>query len=141
MAVRLSALRTSRVLLPKNIIFSTFGTHYCWRLRTNQCLERREGVGTLKKIHPGVSNPRPFGLQQNDFTTMLPRAHKNGLRIENKAQSFKSLIIQGVSQCSFKGSEVEDPVWIALGLCCVLLCEGYIKTRTFLKLTASQLES
>jgi hypothetical protein len=50
MAIRLSALRTGRALLPRNI--SASGTHLCQRLSKPQGLVRPEGLGNLKKkIH------------------------------------------------------------------------------------------
>jgi hypothetical protein len=48
MAVRSSAPRTGRALLPKNIIFYVSGTHFCWRLSKCQGLVRPEGLGTFK---------------------------------------------------------------------------------------------
>jgi hypothetical protein len=50
MAVRLSALRTGRALLPRNIIFSASGTHFCYSLSEPQGLVRPEGLGKLKKF-------------------------------------------------------------------------------------------
>jgi hypothetical protein len=64
MAVRLSALRTSRALLPRNIIFLLLVLISVKRLSKPQGLVRPEGLGKLKKyIHLiGVSNRRPSVL-------------------------------------------------------------------------------
>jgi hypothetical protein len=48
MAVRLSASRTSRALLPRT--FSAFGTHFCYRLSKPKGLVRPEVLGKLKKV-------------------------------------------------------------------------------------------
>jgi hypothetical protein len=60
MAVRLSALRTGRTLLPSNI------TSLLWYsfLSEPQGLAWLEGLGKLNEIHSPhrVSNLRPFGL-------------------------------------------------------------------------------
>jgi hypothetical protein len=50
MAVGFSALRTSHALLPRNIMFPAFGTHFCYRLSKPQNLVRLEGLGKLKKF-------------------------------------------------------------------------------------------
>jgi hypothetical protein len=49
MAVMLSAPRTSRTLLPRNIIFFlvVFGTHFCQRLSKPQGLVRPKGLSLL----------------------------------------------------------------------------------------------
>jgi hypothetical protein len=51
MALMLSALRTGRVLLPKNIIFfNVSSTLFCERLSESLGLERSEGLGNLKEF-------------------------------------------------------------------------------------------
>jgi hypothetical protein len=50
MTVRLSALRTGRALLPRNIIFLLLVLIYVKGLSKPQCLVRPEGLGKLKKI-------------------------------------------------------------------------------------------
>jgi hypothetical protein len=49
MVVRLSALRTGRALLTRNIM-SDSGTHFCYRLSKRQGLVRPDGLGKLKKF-------------------------------------------------------------------------------------------
>jgi hypothetical protein len=49
MAVRLSALRTGRALLPQKHYFSASGTHFCQRLSETLGLVRPEGLGKLVK--------------------------------------------------------------------------------------------
>jgi hypothetical protein len=49
MVARLSALRTGRTLLPRNIIIFVSGTHFCYRLSKPQGLERPERLGKFKK--------------------------------------------------------------------------------------------
>jgi hypothetical protein len=51
MAVRLSALHTGLVLIPRNSFLSVSGTDFCQRLSKPQGLVRMKGFGKLKKIH------------------------------------------------------------------------------------------
>jgi hypothetical protein len=70
MAVRLSALRTNRTLLPRYIIFRVSGAHnvnFCYRLSEPQGLVRPEGLDKPKKlIHLIGSRNRDFSA----FSTM-----------------------------------------------------------------------
>jgi hypothetical protein len=54
MAVRLSALRTGRTLLPRNIYFPAFGTG------VPQGLVRPEGLGKLKESTTSELEPATF---------------------------------------------------------------------------------
>jgi hypothetical protein len=67
MAVRLSALRTRRTLLPRNIIILMF------LVLLEEDLVRPEGLGEFKNSPHRVSNPRPSGLQHSAVPTTLPR--------------------------------------------------------------------
>jgi hypothetical protein len=63
MMVRLSALRTRRTLLPRNIIIFMFLVLISVRgLSKPQGLVRPEGLGKFKKSPHRESNPRPSGL-------------------------------------------------------------------------------
>jgi hypothetical protein len=64
MVVRLSAQRTGRPLLPRNIIvsFNVSGTHFCYSLSEPKGLVRPEGLNKFKISPHRVSNPRPSGL-------------------------------------------------------------------------------
>jgi hypothetical protein len=90
MAVRLSALRIGRALLPRNNYLSASGTHFCKRLSKPQGLVRPEGLGKLESIHSPhrVSNPRRFGLQHSALNTTLQRevnhAAHNGTEVRTK---------------------------------------------------------
>jgi hypothetical protein len=72
MAVRLSALRTSRALLTRNIFLLLVPISF-------RGLVRPEGNVNWKKIHSPhrVSNPRPSGLWHSAYTTTLSRAPLN----------------------------------------------------------------
>jgi hypothetical protein len=63
MALRLSALRIRRTLLPtKHYYFYVCGTHFCWRLSKPQGLVRAEGLDKFKNLPHRVLNPRLSGL-------------------------------------------------------------------------------
>jgi hypothetical protein len=79
----LSALRTSRTLLPRN---SISGTHFCWRLIKLQGLVRPEGLGKFKNSPHRESNPRPSGLYHSALTTTLPRAPMFAMQLDSKIQ-------------------------------------------------------
>jgi hypothetical protein len=75
MSVRLSALRTRRNLLPRNIIILMFLVLISVkRLSKPQGLVQPEGLGTFKNSPHRESNPRPSGLYHSALTTTLPRA-------------------------------------------------------------------
>jgi hypothetical protein len=80
MAVQLSALRTSRTLLPRNIIILMLLVLI--RLSKPQGLMQSEGLGKFKNSPHGVSNPRPSGLQHSALTTTLPRTLLKIVNIE-----------------------------------------------------------
>jgi hypothetical protein len=61
MVVRLSALRTGRALLPRNIILLCF-RYFCKGLSEPHGLLRPEGSGKFKISPYQVSNPPPSGL-------------------------------------------------------------------------------
>jgi hypothetical protein len=73
MAVRLSALRTRRTLLPRSIIIFVSGTRFCWRLSGPQGLVRPGVLGKFGKLPHRASGPRPSGLWRSALTTRLPR--------------------------------------------------------------------
>jgi hypothetical protein len=77
MAVMLSALLTGRALLPRKMIFSVSGTHFCWRLKEPQGLVRPEWVGELEKKIINLIGSRTSDLAA--LATMLPGAPDNNI--------------------------------------------------------------
>jgi hypothetical protein len=69
MAVRLSALRTGRALLPRNIIFLLLILIYVRRLSKPQDLVRPEGLGTLKKFIHLIGDDDDDGNNNNNNNT------------------------------------------------------------------------
>jgi hypothetical protein len=76
MAVRLSASRTRRNLLPRNIIIlNVFGTHFCQNLSKPQGLVRLEGLSKFKNsphwgIEPAIFRSVAWCL--NHYATACP---------------------------------------------------------------------
>jgi hypothetical protein len=69
--VRLSALRTRRTLLPKNVL--------CWRLSESQGLVRPEGLGKFRNITSSGIEPATFRFVAqclNHYATACPQHHK-----------------------------------------------------------------
>jgi hypothetical protein len=105
MAVRLSALRAVRALLPRNF-FPVSGTHFCYRLSKPQGLVRLEGLDKLKKFNDLIGSRtrdlpdtnvsklfRKLLIQKRFFNWKTERNMKGLMGLVNKDPALESSAI------------------------------------------------
>jgi hypothetical protein len=79
MAVRLSASRTGRFLLPRSVLISVSGSLFCYRLRKPQGLVRPGGLGEMMTLKYFMGS-RALGLPVPVVLTELALRSLNFLK-------------------------------------------------------------